>query len=653
VFVGVPPESGVTPVDELTLPASIFPLEEGDVLAALPPSRVVYGTEQTQTFDDRLRLDADREEPAHLWHGAAGLVDFRDCATSSPFFGTWFWLATTLLTLGLLLLVRQPVLSTGRKRGRLPAWRALLFVSSLRLTAVALCLLTLGTSLLLASFVTPACAAESVPQRFMYNGRLLNAQGAAITTTHSLRLSLWNSTDAISGDVDGVGNINTLATTYAGWQEVHAVTPDASGYFSVEIGGVSALPDFAALPADTLLNLHLQVEVKAAASPNTAYELLDIDAASTTRDRTAMLSVPFALNARFLNQRQAGTGSGDLALLGPGGLLAPAQIPAGTTADLFTIDIDDTNATSVGLQFGTTLAQTLTYDIGAGRFSFSDDLHVVGNITVTGLVDGVDVSSLASLMGMSQLSTSTGAGLTINVSAGRYQLNGLVTPFAGGSGIAVADNATNYVFFGSGGLIVNTSGVPLDESSIPVAEIVTSGGVVTSMVDTRVLFSDDREQTVEAVFHPEYEGASYEGDGTDNVGQLYVRHDDPAVRNAYVWTTTRATQQDYDVILRLTLPSTFVRWSATPLEVQYLTSSGVPASAKVDISMLDTTDTPVSLLGGATDLTSVTWSSTNLTFNGSPIWAAGEDITLRIKLSALAGEQAQVSRVRLQYVELH
>ena len=38
--------------------------------------------------------------------------------------------------------------------------------------------------------------------------------------------------------------------------------------------------------------------------------------------------------------------------------------------------------------------ESLTWNHSDSRFQFSDDLHIVGNITVTGNVDGIDISAI-------------------------------------------------------------------------------------------------------------------------------------------------------------------------------------------------------------------------------------------------------------------
>ena len=238
-----------------------------------------------------------------------------------------------------------------------------------------------------------AHAVQSVPRRFAYNGRLLQS-GSPVTTPHTIRFSYWKSPNAVPGDILGNGSIDTGATHFADWQETVTVTPDAEGYFSVELGSEETLPDMAELSFGTLLSMYLQVEVKPEASPQTAFELMDTNPANDAIDRTGMLSVPFALNADTVDKRDVGTGSGSIPLLGPGGILPATVLPITIPGDSFTLDNDD-SAAMPSLRFGTVLNETLGFDTALSRFSFSDDLHVAGNLTLTGTVNGIDIVALA------------------------------------------------------------------------------------------------------------------------------------------------------------------------------------------------------------------------------------------------------------------
>ena len=507
-----------------------------------------------------------------------------------------------------------------------------------------LVLLSIGVSL-----VPRVSAATTGPQTNIYNGHLLTSSGQPVTTAQSIRFSYWKSADYVTGDVDGVGDINTGAATYGSWQEVHTVTPNADGYFSVELGSVSALPNLQSYSPATLSGLYLQVEVKPQSSGNTAYELLDPKPSDATIDRSHVAAVPFTQNADLLDQRDTGTGSGTIAILGPGGMFAIARTGSGTNTGKFTLDADNTEPSAISLQFGQSLAKTLSYSIGNSRFEFNAPVYIAGSLTTTGLINGVDVTMLRSSTGA--LRASSGGGLNLNVSFGSYRLNGTQTNYAGGS-VAIPANATNYVFFGSGGLTARTMPFPTDESYIPVAQVVTSTGSIRSITDRRALQSDDREQSIEKFYHAAFEHVSYQGDATNNVGQLVVSFDNTNNKNFYSWTSTRSALQDYDVIVRVSLPSQFVRWNATPLSVTYRSTSADTANNTLDISVYDTNGVPVTLIGSSTSLANTSWTTTTLSWGAGPTWTAGQDFLVRFKVSAKDNFQMHIGDMKLKYVEL-
>jgi hypothetical protein len=322
-----------------------------------------------------------------------------------------------------------------------------------------------------------------------------------------------------------------------------------------------------------------------------------------------------------------------------------STVPGATNRDGFTIDNDNSAASTISLTFGQALAKALTFDIAADRFNFNDDVRIQGNLTVTGLINGVDVTALTGA-----LRVSSGGGLNAKVSLGSYSIGGIRTDYAG-STAALTANTTNYLFFTSTGLTVTTIGFPTDKSYIPLAEAVTNAGSVTIIRDRRTLNRDDRENSTEQVFNPQYTNVSLQADATNNVGQLYVSHDTINVRNFYLWTSTNAALQDYDVITRVTLPSDFVRWKAKyPLIVFYRSTSADNTNNKLDISVFDTNGVPVALSGSTTGLASTSWASTNIEYTGAPpTWTAGQDFLVKFKLSAKSTFQMHLGSFKIQY----
>lgn len=499
--------------------------------------------------------------------------------------------------------------------------------------------------------ILSAHAENTVPQILLYNGNLRKPNGTAVSTAHSIRFSYWNTSDAVPTDLTATGSINPHAPQYLGWYEEHIVTPNNNGAFSVKLGSIRPILDLTSISISDAINLHLQVEVKPSGMPDSAYELIDVKPADPLQDRTQILPVPFARNADLLDLRDTGTGSGSIPVLGSGGLLNQSMIPGGTNADVFHIDANNTSGTPT-LQFGTSLTKTISYSNALSRFNFSDDLHIEGNLTVTGLINGVDVTNLTDASN-THLKVFSGAGLNISIAGGNYRMGGSTVTYAGATNIGVPANATSYVFFGSGGLQIRSGGFPTDENVIQLATVVTNGSGIQSVQDKRVFLSDTREQNVRRTLTPAFEGASYKADGTDNIGQLSILYDDATKSNYYAWTSTRSVLQDYDVVVAIALPQEFVRWQGSgALSVTYRTTSASSAQNALDVQLFDTAGGSVPL-SGATNLAATSW--TTATFNVGSLagtWNANGTFILRLKMKAKDLDQIHIAAVKIGTVNL-
>lgn len=497
----------------------------------------------------------------------------------------------------------------------------------------------------------PVTFAEvTVPQKIIYNGQLKNGSGQKIITNHIMRFSFWSDSDAVPEDLLGDGSIDITRPNYAGWQEVHLIKPNNSGYFSLNLGSGTALPAFSDMSQQQLMNLHMQVEVKQVGQPDTSFQIMDVNP-SPVLDRTPVRSVPFALNADLLDQRDTGTGSGNIAVLGSGGVFDIAHIPGGTNSGNFTIDFNNTETSEISLTFGDSIGKSLSYSIPESLFNFDDDVRIQGDLTVTGVINGIDISTLVSPE-IPALKVSSGAGLNVNVAVGSYRINGDITNFPGQGNVVLNDDTTNYLFFGSGGLTISTIGLPSDESAIPLATVVTSGGSITSVADRRVLQNDDRERSVSEHFSAAFEHVVFQGDAGDNVGQMSEQHDSINLKNYYQWTSTVGTLQDYDIIVRVPLSEDFVGWIDNPLHVQYRATTVDNANAKLDITVFDTNGNPVILSGATTNLTGTSWATSQIEFLGSPTWTPATKFLIKFKVSAKENFQIHLGGFLLKFREL-
>lgn len=253
-------------------------------------------------------------------------------------------------------------------------------VNFLSKTAIASALAVAIVSSVQASPPPPA-SNTTAPYKLTYTAKLTNASNVPITTAQTVRFSLWTDSDWDAADIDGLGDIDILAPGYAGWQETYTVTPNSDGIFTVELGSVNVLPNF-----NSDVHIYLEVDVKPSASPNTAFEVLDPSGnIADANDRKSFNSSPYAVNADTVDNRDVGTGPGNIPFLDGTGKLTFGVMPDGTGADTFTLDADN-NALSniVTLQFGGVIAEYLRWNDPASRFDLSDSLQIDGDLSFIG-----------------------------------------------------------------------------------------------------------------------------------------------------------------------------------------------------------------------------------------------------------------------------
>lgn len=437
-------------------------------------------------------------------------------------------------------------------------------------------------------------AVQTAPDKLIYEARLLDPSTTdPIATSQTFRFSFWSQSPVDPGDVVA-GAIDTLAPNYGGWQEVHTETPNSYGFISFELGTITALP-----PIDYSQHLYLQVEIKPAGDPDTSYELLDRDPVDPLNDRAPIASVPYALNADTIDYAEIGINAGDIVILETGDVFPASTIPGGTNNDIFVLDNDDTSATTIGLQFGNTLAEYLNYDIANSRFEFSDDLYIAGGLEVE---DNIDFNQNWAVEMVLDQGTVFPAGPVEGQTFYRTDLDSF------------------YIFDGTSWVAVSTPS--------------TSAGKDTIFLS------------------PNYPHVTFNADGSDNFGKLTYYFDSTNIENAYRWQTSKGTLQDYDITLRLQVPENFVSWDATvPIEFKYRTDSTNVTNNRLDFSMLDTADTAV-VLSNNTALVSLaasTWiESTNIAITGGT-WTPGDWFTISIKVSALTGAGAEAGSIVLNY----
>lgn len=152
---------------------------------------------------------------------------------------------------------------------------------------------------------------------------------------------------------------------------------------------------------------------------------------------------------------------------------------------------------------------------------------------------------------------------------------------------------------------------------------------------------------------PEFDGAALSPDGIANNGRMTSGYEtlSPTNRhNYYQWTTGKTSSQTMDIIVRYQLPTTFVSFTVTPLTLTYETATATLANNSVNLTLKDSTGTPVTLVGAANLTSAATWTDAPITFSGTPTFTPGTFIEFDFKVAAINGGQfARIGDLVLNY----
>lgn len=134
---------------------------------------------------------------------------------------------------------------------------------------------------------------------------------------------------------------------------------------------------------------------------------------------------------------------------------------------------------------------------------------------------------------------------------------------------------------------------------------------------------------------PEYAGAVYYADGANNVGQMALAYDATNKENFYKWTSTASSLQDYNISVRVKVPDSFDHWDGSiPLQFRYRTNAVSADDNQMDVTMLDTAGSAVSLTGGV-DFANTSWTTATITGpEAAGVYTPGGYITIIIAMQA-------------------
>ncbi len=234
---------------------------------------------------------------------------------------------------------------------------------------------------------------------------------------------------------------------------------------------------------------------------------------------------------------------------------------------------------------------------------------------------------------------------------GQTQLGGIITNpviFQGNSNSTMAFQIQN---------AAGTALLSADTSNMQIIIGNTTNGVAIS-TSSGITTYGTAQHTIKLVLTAEYAGAVLDNGGaSSDVGTMTAGYDSTQKENYYQWTTAQSTNQTYDIVVQIPIPSNFSAWaSSDPLTVDVNLSS--TSNGAVVGTLLDTSGAAVTNWNTCTLTPTATgWVTSGAGGTNAPTacaittgtWTAGGVATLRLHLQAPPSGTTGVGDIVLTY----
>lgn len=364
-----------------------------------------------------------------------------------------------------------------------------------------------------------------------------------------------------------------------------------------------------------------------------------------------------ALRNYLSNNRYSGTGTASISDAGTGTVYANQQDGSGNLVIKPTsnagLSIQNAfNPSTGGTQTGTSLtvtnAPTSVANTAIGQKITVSDATALAN-TIQGFV--VDTSGI----------TNSSASVTTVL----FKTKNSATAFV------VQDGSSNAIFtVDTAAASINVGGyAKLKELAAAPAATTGFGTIYVSSSDHSLHFKNasgtditlgaggggTHGKTVKMA--PEFAGAIFSPDGTNNTGFMSANHDTANNHNYYSWTTDQTTAQDYDIVVRSQLPSDFGTSFTSGSWKVYTYVDSLTATA-ISFTLQDA--------GGTTCYTGTqsikpssagAWQQITIADPGNGCSFAADDfVTIDLKLTAVSPnstDQVRVGELQYQYTSTY
>lgn len=260
------------------------------------------------------------------------------------------------------------------------------------------------------------------------------------------------------------------------------------------------------------------------------------------------------------------------------------------------------------------------------------------------MVDGIDGQNIAVLNSGNQFT----AGQTINTNS-----TNALNVQTGGNSLLLADTTNNIVKVGtsSNPTLANVRLISTSAEFTGSVRIGNATNGVDISAANGVLLNGTARRTKNITIPAEYAGAVLDaGTMSANSGAMTAGFDLTNRMNYYNWTTSAGSNQTYDVVVQVPIPSDFSAWAnTTPISVAASTSNLTNGTIAVEARDSAGAVVPGINFNLITPTTVNTWQTRNAgTISGT--YTAGEYMTLRLRMQAGAGNNTRIGNINLTYL---
>ena len=359
-----------------------------------------------------------------------------------------------------------------------------------------------------------------------------------------------------------------------------------------------------------------------------------------------------------------------------------AQLSKSSVPQVYTYTDVNTQSANIGTVGGRIYAQGpnagLTLQAQDGNGSASTIYSATGELSFYTGQNIRGVLTASGRFGIGLNPGTPGAQMEVTSNTASLSLFQLVDNTAGGVGtinvMNVADEGAvtfrNRTDSSTALLIQNAAGTAFFTANSSASTILVGNGTdgITLGANGIVLTGTARG-TRTVTLAPEYQGAAFTADGSNNNGSLSsdfcsgssrqnINPISPSTNpcastdthNYYQWTTTQATSQDYDVYVRYQMPSDYDTGSMTNLSIWGWGTS--TSTEQVTIALFSPTSTTTECNSTAPNAITAngSWNQgTSASPLGSCTIAAGDTVTFRVHVQAGQNNYARAGEINFTY----